>query len=201
MAKRQVDNGMKVLLVSEGEHEASGALESLVMRTLPRIVSCTWDRVSNNRIETQHSKGQGFLKRAVRWMREARKRGFDALVLVVDEDGNRRRVQEMNEAQNEDRITGTFPRALGVAIRTFDAWMLADERALSSILDAVIPTQAAPEDLTDPKAACADLLGASSCGLSQREFYAKVAKIADLLRLEQRCPKGFGVFAARLKKL
>jgi hypothetical protein len=195
------DESMRALLVSEGKHESSGALQALVQRTAPQITSCTWMDVKCEVIHTHRGQGQGFFKRAVRWILEARKRGFDVLVLVIDEDGKRKRVGEIADAQSESRVTDGMPRALGTAIRTFDAWMLADEGALSSILAVHVDRQRSPEEIADPKAICAALLAQSDCELWQREMYADIAKRIDLALLEQRCPKGFGPFAERLRLL
>jgi hypothetical protein len=192
---------MRVLLVSEGWHERAGALEALVRRVAARIQSCEWDKVTRDDIHTHRGKGQGFFKRAVRWMLEARKRGYDALVLVIDEDGRRERLSELESAQQEDVVTSRFSRALGAAVRTFDAWMLADEQALCAVLSVPVNTQPSPEHIVDPKSVCAALLEQSGCHLSQRELYAKVAEQLDVGQLEQRCPIGFGSFAERLRSL
>lgn len=192
---------MRVLLVSEGKHEESGALESLVLRTATKIQACEFAKVSRDDIHTHRGKGQGFTKRALRWLLEARKRNFDALVLVVDEDGCSERIRELTEAQNHQLVAANFPRALGIAIRSFDAWMLADEKALSVVLGCVVPTQSSPEEQRDPKSRCSALLADRSSPFSQSGFYARVAEVVDLEQLMNGCPKGFGVFAARLKSL
>jgi hypothetical protein len=140
---------MKVLLVSEGRHELAGSLETLVRRLSPHKVEVDYNKISQGGIHTHHGKGEGYYKRAVRWLLEARKRGFEAIVLVIDEDGQAERVKEIAEAQ---QYAGTeFPRAFGVAIRTFDAWMLADEQALTSVLGRPIQRQPAPETVKNPK--------------------------------------------------
>lgn len=192
---------MRVLLVSEGKHEESGALEALARRAAARITSCSWDRVNNRRIETQPGKGGAFFKRALRWILEARKSGFDALVLVIDEDGDRERIRQFAQAQQEFETTYHFPRALGIAIRSFDARILADEKALSDALRCAVQCQPLPEENRDPKADCVALRDASGTEIPLRDLYSEVAKRIDLERLAERCPKGFGVFAARLKSL
>lgn len=190
---------MRILLVSEGKHEQSGALETLVRRVCPGIVACDQDRVSRCDIHTHRGRGQGFFKRAVRWLHEAKKRGYDALVLVIDEDGESQRVQELDQAQ---QYRGTeLARAFGLAIRTFDAWMLADERALSQVLDFPVTRQALPETLKAPKEVCSDLLASSTCDCTQSELYASVAERLDLALLRERCPRGFGVLATRLEPM
>lgn len=189
---------MKVLLVSEGKHEECGALETFVRRIAKGIESYTWDKVSRNDIHTHRGRGQGFFKRAVRWILEAKKRDFDALVLVIDEDGYPDRISELDQAQSEEAATAGFPRCLGIAVRSFDAWMLADERAIAAVLGYVVPAQGAPEENHHPKEDCAKLLSGK---FSQADFYARIAATVNVQLLESRCPKGFGVFADRLRKL
>ncbi len=189
---------MKVLLVSEGKHEECGALETFVRRIAKEFESYTWDKVSRNDIHTHRGKGQGFFKRAVRWILEAKKRDYDALVLVIDEDGNPERISELDQAQREEAATAGFSRCLGIAIRSFDAWMLADEKAIAAVLGHVVPAQGAPEENRHPKEDCAKLLGGR---FSQADFYARIAASVNVQLLESRCPKGFGMFAERLRKL
>lgn len=150
-------------------------------------------------IHAHHGRGQGYFKRAVRWMLEARRRGHDALVLVIDHDGQPDRVHLFNEAQG-DRLC-SIPRALGVAVLSFDAWMLADERVLTRVLAMTVDRQGDPEEQRDPKGVCAALLHASACGLDQNVMYADVVASLDLDVLKQRCPRGFAPFAERVRAL
>lgn len=190
---------MKVLLVSEGKHELGGSLETLVMRLSQRELRIDHDRVSRCDIHAHHGKGQGFFKRAVRWMLEARNRGYEALVLVVDEDAQSERVKELTDAQAYQGVD--LRRAFGIAIRTFDAWMLADERALTSVLQCAIQRQTSPEAIHNPKQISAALCADSTAGIRQGEMYAKLAQAIELDILEERCPKGFAPFAARVRSL
>ncbi len=192
---------MRVLLVSEGAHEGSGALQHLVRRALPRMTSCEWRQVKDSRLRVHHGKGTRLLKRAVSWIRQARHEGFDALVLVIDHDGDDQRITDLDGAQEEFRITGGMPRALGVAIRSFDAWMLADEAALSQVLGYPVPRQADPEGIRDPKLSYRQLRDRASIELRQRDLYADIASQVDLQRVAERCPQGFAVFISRLQKL
>jgi hypothetical protein len=190
---------MKVLLVSEGKHELQGALETLVRRLSPHVHDVDHDLVSRRDIHTHRGIGQGFFKRAMRWTLEARKRGYEALILVVDEDGQSTRARELAMAQEYVHVA--VRRALGVAIRTFDAWMLADEQALTSVLGCVVQRQPAPEDIDVPKQVCRELLAASAKSISQAEMYSHLAGTLDLAIVEVRCPKGFGAFAARVRRI
>jgi hypothetical protein len=160
---------MKVLLVGEGAHERSGALEAFVCRLAKPPIECDSAPVSRDDIHTHRGKGQGFFKRAVRWLWEGPRRGYDAVVLVIDEDGHPERIDEVDCAQDETSITN-IPRALGVAVRTFDAWMLADERALSTALPQNVPRQPTPESIKDPKQVCKDLRDATDADIAPRDM-------------------------------
>ena len=72
---------MRVLVVAEGKHESSGALENLL------------NRLGEN--NAFHGKGQGYFKRAVRWLKEAEERGVNALILLIDEDGRDERIEQI----------------------------------------------------------------------------------------------------------
>ena len=188
---------MRVLVVAEGRHERGGALENLLKRFGQDAASFDFDRVSSREIHTFHGKGGGYFKRAVRWLLEAKKRGFDALVFLIDEDGQRERVAQIDDAQNS--ALSQLSRAMGVAIRTFDAWMLADEGALTGVLGYQVGRQRDPENIRDPKAVCASLLAESPASMTQTEMYARIANEVDMAILSARCPSGFAPFAARVE--
>ena len=91
---------MRVLVVSEGKHELSGALENLLKRLGGVSASLEFDRVSNDKIHAIHGKGQGHFKKAVRWLNEAEDRGANALILLIDEDGRSETIREIKDAQD-----------------------------------------------------------------------------------------------------
>jgi hypothetical protein len=191
---------VKVLVVCEGKHESGGALESLLRRMGPGAdVQYDWDKLSKASLHAHHGKGQGYHKRAVAWMRDAEKRGYDGLILLVDRDSQPPREADIDRAQSD--TTSAIQRALGVAIEMFDAWILADECALTEVLGVEVSRQADPETVRDPKSKVEALLRLSPRGLAATEMYAGVAKIADLAILEARCPRGFRPFAARVRSL
>ena len=190
---------MKVLVVSEGKHELSGALENLLKRLGGISASLEFDRVSNNTIHAVHGKGQGYFKRAVRWLKEAEDRGANALILLIDEDGRSERIREIRDAQ--DYHQSQLARAMGVAIRMFDAWMLADEKALTEVLGCNVNRQPAPETIRDPKETCRDLLANSDREISQSKMYAEVSVKMNIDTLCHRCPSGFSPFAARVRNI
>ncbi len=190
---------MRVLVVSEGKHEQSGALENLLRRLGGGGTVFDIDRVSSDRIRIHvvPGKGKPLFKRALRWLLEAEKRGLDALVLLIDQDGERERCRQIADAQDNEKLSH-LPRAMGVAIETFDAWMLADEEALTMVLGHTVLTQPEPETIRDPKGVCAGLLGKE---MAQREMYAQIADKIDIVELSSRCPKGFKPFAEHVRRM
>jgi hypothetical protein len=190
---------MKVLVVSEGKHEQAGALENLLRKLGAHEADLSFDRVSNNTIHAVHGKGRGYFKRAVRWLKEAENRRVDAMILLVDEDGKKERGRQIVDAQ--DCSISQLPRAMGVAIRTFDAWMLADEKALSDVLGHTVMRQSDPESIADPKAVCAGLLEGGQDPMAQSEMYARIADRLDIAVLISRCPSGFRPFAERVQRV
>ncbi len=190
---------MKVLLVGEGASELAGALKAFVNRMGISEHEIEQDKVSRRDIHAHHGKGKGYYKRAIRWMREAQKNGYDAIILLIDQDDRPERVKEFAAAQ--EYLSVPIRRALGVATRTFDAWMLADEKALTTVLEYQVSRQTDPEKLADPKRVCTDLLENSPQDMSPAKMYAAIANIVDISVLEARCSKGFGPFAQRVREL
>lgn len=193
---------MKVLIVAEGKHERSGSLETLVRRLLSGNPEFDLDDI-HRRLSPLHGIGGfDYCKRALQWIQEAQKRGYDAIVLLLDEDGYPDRIKGIDQAQARLSKTAMLPRALGVAIRTFDAWMLVDEKALSDTLSCIVLCQPSPEDIHDPKSVCKQLRDDSpDCKLGLAEMYASVAEKTCIEILEQRCPSGFKPFAERVRAL
>lgn len=201
---------MRILLVSEGKHERGmvperttdrdpGALTILVRRMLSQDVSIEEDRLARDDLPRHRGSKQGFYKKAMRWMWEAERRACDAVVLVVDEDGRKETIREIDQAQ--DDAFSPLKRALGVAIRTFDAWMLADEQALTKVLQHTVLRQRDPEENADPKATCRQLFEKSPTAMTPTQMYAQTAAQADLDILAERCPRGFAPFRDRVARL
>ncbi len=190
---------MRVLVVSEGKHERAGALENLLRKLGGGEAELIFDRVSNPDIHAFHGKGGGYFKRAVRWLMEAEKRGVEAMILLIDEDGERERRKQLEDAQN--CTLSRLARAMGVAIKMFDAWMLADEKALTEVLGCTIARQRDPESIDEPKRVCERLRANGANEMAQREMYARVALRLDIDVLTSRCRKGFNPFAERVRKM
>jgi hypothetical protein len=76
-------------------------------------------------------------------MLHATEKGFDALVFVTDADRQHERIPEFDQAQESTRFS--ISRALGIAVEAFDAWILADNSALSQVLEQAVSMQPLPE--------------------------------------------------------
>ena len=199
---------MKVLLVSEGAHElgdqdTEGALRGLVSRLLEgRELEFCQEKVSDNKKVRRHmeqGKGLPYAQRALGWVGFAREKGFEAVVLVIDRDRQEERQAGIDEAQMDARIP--LPKALGTAVESFDAWMLADERALSKVLRCTVDRQPDPEATRHPKEDCERLFRDKGSTLPVRLLYSEVARAADLGTIANRCPLGFEPFADRVKDM
>jgi len=197
---------MNVLVVSEGKHEYGtaeydGALVELTRRTIRSDARFTREKVSSQKVHIHRKAGKHkeYEKRALGWIRYARNQGFDALVFLVDQDGQQERETGVKKAQNHDGFS--LPRAMGVAIRTFDAWMLADEQALTKALGDTIQRQQAAESIKDPKGVCERLRDNSSQNMGLTKLYSQIAQTLDLDLLNERCPRGFAPFRKRVQQL
>lgn len=198
---------MKVLLVSEGRHELGdgsdpGALELLVRRLLERKVHFDCIRFADDSLHAVHGgKTKRYFKRALAWMKYAAQKGFDAVIVVIDDDGEPRRRKQFDDAQ-ESRFC-TIRRALGVAVREFDAWILADHQTLSRVLGMRVKPQDNVERLNDPKQVCKGLLDESRYkgDMTPTKMYALVAGAVNLDTVKKRCPAGFAPFAQRVQAL
>lgn len=198
---------MRVLLVSEGRHELGdgsepGALELLVRRLLKRDLHVECDRFASGALHAVHGgKTKKYFKRALAWMKHAGREGFDAVIVVIDDDDEPRRRQQFDDAQESSFCA--IRRALGVAVREFDAWILADERSLSGVLGMPVEPQDDVERLSDPKQVCRGLLDRSERkgGITPTKMYAQVAQEANLDTLIKRCPTGFAPFERRVRAL
>jgi hypothetical protein len=202
---------MKILLISEGDHElgdsrrvpeASGALEVIVRKILNCEIQCTPRLIKDDRIRDHRSagKGGGYFKLFVACIRCAEKEGFDAVVVVVDhDDADRDRLLQAAAAQADDTVNK--PRAIGVAIRSFDAWMLADHAAISTALNCRVDMIGSIESHKSPKQHFRQLRDGAGDSGRIRDLYARVAELARLEVLESSCPAGFKPFAENVRTL
>lgn len=204
---------MRVLVISEGKHElnhktrdseVSGALVQLVERILnhPKAIenlSIVWQDTGSFGDITSQDHGTGganYKRKAMSWIRRAENQKYDAIVIVVDQDNAPGRREGLDAAQEDGRLS--LPRAIGLAVKSFDAWMLADEKAISIALGRTVQTQKLPEGHKSPKEQMETII-ANCDGMS--DVYSRIAKEARIDTLCTRCPRGFRPFHDRVAKL
>lgn len=194
---------MKVLLVAEGDHEHAGALAKLVERLLEFPAAFDPKTVRDIPVTKQIQGSKDKLKKkALMWVRHAQNQGHDAVVFIVDHDGYDDRHRQLDEAQAEVSTEFFLKRAFGVAVQTFDCWMIADEVALNLATGKTVDRFPSPEELKTAKNDCRSLLASSTIpDRSQGEFYTDIATNSRIAELDKRCPKGFRPFAERVRKL
>jgi hypothetical protein len=201
---------MRVLIVSEGASELgtaehAGSLGVLVERLrAERNEKLEFESITVRHPELVrfHGKGGGMEKKAISCLRYAEKKGYEAVVLVIDQDDEKYKYRrnEIAKAQASDKYAG-IRRAMGVAVLTFDAWVLADEVALSKVVEKTVSAQPDPEGISDAKSHCRLLREEHGCAMRMAEFYTLVAGHARLKVWEERCAEGFGVFARRVREM
>ncbi|TWT93946.1 hypothetical protein [Stieleria varia] len=195
----------RVWVICEGKHEHGGALESLIRRIMTNPDDCEFEFESwksprgKSRKFRSTSRGDGVLKKFVSILYDAQSLGFDRVIAGVDCDRAHGRIRSIDQAQRNDEFL--IPRAFGIAIETFDAWFLADEKALSRVFSLAIETQPAPESNRDAKASMAAIRDASGVDIGLADAYARLSEIIDLDMVARRCNKGFAVWRDRVAKL
>lgn len=195
-----------VLIVAEGDHELAGghadaALTTLVRRLLGDGIDLQVSSKRSREVSghTHAGKGDRLGRKFIGIMKFAERNGYDAVVILMDHDGVDTRLKSATYAQ-EATVT-SFPRAVGIAVRSFDAWFLADHAALSQVVSMTVHMQPDPESHSDPKKECQMLNAAMAEERRLRDFYAAIAAIVDLQILRNRCPVGFAEFANRVEGL
>jgi hypothetical protein len=199
----KVDDEMKAMGIEKP------ALTMLVHRMLGEpagvdYVSCRF-KEAVGRLQEFPGKGNGLQKRLKLCLARARKMNYDAVVLVQDRD--RKSVNEafkpLEDVREAVSPLGSSPGcALGLAIETFDAWMICDPEAIEHAGGDKNQHHPSPENLdkterTDqhPKEWAANAFGGKS-GLHIP--YAKVAKVICLDTLRKACSGGFAPFEREL---
>ncbi|MFT5195773.1 MAG: hypothetical protein ACI85U_002796 [Candidatus Promineifilaceae bacterium] len=149
------------------------------------------------------------------------KNEIDLFVILVDADAepHDKRKSDMEKAvaaagkhfldENEETLTG---KAVGgLAIKTFDTWLLADDANLKAVLDVAIEIELTENleelptgsDSNSSKQRLAQIIEGSSV-ISDRDnqkylkCYWLLAESIDLDQIKQRCPEGYGEFAKKL---
>jgi hypothetical protein len=131
-------------------------------------------------------------------------------VILVDRDGKRvggDRLTKLREGRRTAASEVPTCAAVGVAIETIEAWLLADEGAMTEVIGVNIARQPDPETLDGakgtprhPKAVLeACMTPAKARGLRAADIKRRIAEAADLKVVEARCSAGFGRFAQEVR--
>ena len=180
------------------------ALPRLVHRLLGEPARAKYELRLFRRIEHVRGKGDVWRKKAEAAIALARERGFDALVIVIDRDRQSRggKCRPVSDGRDGMAHLGYPPCAVGCAIETFDAWMIADGSAVGAADGDAARSHPDPESLDQeegtgrhPKDRAIELFGSAG---ALTAAYAQVAAHVDLNLLEKLCPRGFAPFAAEV---
>jgi hypothetical protein len=197
---------MRVLLISEGPHEGNPdderpqALRCLAQQVLPAEATYEWLNVRDlPRGNPLPGKGGGHFKLGLKALWHATRQQFQAVVLVTDADGRHERLAQFEQAQASDRFV--IPRAFGIAVEAFDAWIPADHQALAQAFQRNVGLQSSCESIRQPKEICRNLIREHGWAGGQSEFYETVCRCVNLQTIANRSPRGFAPFLERLQNL
>lgn len=209
---------LRVLVLGDGANELGREFGRLLsadhLPALPRIVHRLLGEPGNvlyepgvfRQVEHGRGKGKAFEKKTKAAILLAKHNGHHAVVIVRDRDRSpsAEKVDPIIRKRDSMIRPDLPPCAVGCAIETFDAWMIADGRAVHAAGGDPGKTHRSPESLDGkegtgrhPKDVAAEVFG-SKKGLGDK--YAVVAANADLPLLVKTCPQGFKPFADEVRE-
>jgi len=204
---------MKVVLLCEGPTEGRAVKGESALGHIVKKVTGRADMDFLAPPRRRRIRGAGTILKSGRVLIRECNLYADAVVMLVDNDRRPRRerlgiLQRQRDAARS-RKDVVVRIALGVAIETFEAWLLADRKALkeSLALSEMPPDEGSPEGLNGrpgsgnhPKDKLNPLVAKDT---RQRSYVECVADIASRTRIDEltrRCPKGFEPFARELRR-
>lgn len=208
---------LRVVVYGEGKHELGAgaprevsrkempALARLVDRLLGEPQHVSYECRPFSRVPPVHKKGPRFARKTQSAIYQAHRDGFDAVAVVVDRDRNSDadRIEALREGRDGMGPGNYPPCAVGVAVETFDAWMIVDGGAVKAAGGKAGNSFLGAEGLSGkegskkhPKDVARTIFG-EDASLSER--YAIVAGCVDLEHLVKCCPRGFGRFAEDIR--
>jgi hypothetical protein len=207
---------LSILVLSDGPHEIGHTGDSAAtgdgLPPLSMLVSRILGTPSHVQFKTgalrkagRAHKGEGHARKASLAIADARKEGHDAVVILLDADGDKvGRRAALERGRTDVPSTQSLPCAVGVAVETFDAWMIADGSAIGKAGGNASISHPSPESLGDkegtgnhPKDRAGEIFGDKKA-LGPK--YKVVAAHVDTDLLEKCCPKGFGPFAQEIRE-
>ncbi len=205
-----------LLVVSEGARDvgrATGLHEGAVRVLVRKVVDAREGR-STSEFEVlgveaprAHRKERGDTRRLSLALSEMKAFGCHSVAFVIDADGYTDRLSRLEDERLAiERVAGEQPIALGVAVQTVEAWLLADETALNGAVapEPKIVTQPDPESLwgaartpAHPKAIFEAFVAMGAQPTAAP--YDAVASRTRIDVLEKRCPS-FRRFADEVRQ-
>lgn len=218
---------MKVLFVGEGPHDigrteygteftpADGIVSTLCKRISPNI-SNESASISLRRLTAYSPSKKAGLDHKLRIATElAKRRGFGGTIAVVDDDnGKHGRLEQLKDGQRSCLNDDPNHRiAVGVAVKSIEAWVLADPKALAQCLGKSVgeveqkyrpgnveqfhdqsgkPEYHSKKLLED----IARMDHKEDC----TEWRVDVVALADVATVERHCPSGFKPFADDVRR-
>ncbi|HDY66014.1 MAG TPA: hypothetical protein ENH84_07280 [Phycisphaerae bacterium] len=207
---------LRILIFGDGENELGKieteyapsddlpALPRLIHRVLGEPAQTTYTTKKFKKIKAAHGRGGKWAKKTKRAIEDARKGGYQGTVILIDRD--RKSSAERLGPLTDARDAMLACCAVGNAVETFDAWMIADGKAVREATGKATQSQShpKPEKLNKdegtgnhPKDWATRIFGGTS---SLTPAYAVVALHADIDLLKRTCPKGFAPFAKDIEK-
>lgn len=195
---------MRIVLLSEGNSDVAigdactrGAIAILLRRVITEFKRIDPDAVilHGDRLP-RLNRGSGF-DRKVRMAIEKYDGKADALAIVIDRDGPENAVRLELLRAGRDGSARSFARktVVGVAVEMMEAWLLADSRALATVLSTA-GAQPDPETVRDPKSELTRL--ARLVDKRPGDCIDEIARKADLQRVCDRC-RSFEEFVKEVK--
>jgi hypothetical protein len=206
-----------ILVFGEGRHELGPELDNPVGPDNLHPLPCLIHRLINTPPDARyiptrfasvpHVGGKGRLhgklaRKVNRAVLQAKAKGCAGVVILIDQDRDRKTNRLEALRQGRESLAGNPiypPCAVGTAIETFEAWMIADPEAIKKAGGDPSKAPPNPEAHRTPKAA-ADRVFQTSGGSGLGERYRVVALQADIGTLERRCPGGFKPFAEEVRE-
>ncbi len=172
-----------------------------------RVVRTAFPRltIAPDSVLRPRKRGHGFIRELPIFCRRLREDGVDIVVAVVDTDNTRinerlRLLREAKELCAQGQIAVCI--AEGLAVRSVEAWLLADEQAIFDVFGgkrADVSFSSAPENDPSPKRTLNNIVRTLTNGreVTFVSFADELAERIDLERLRRRCPH-FDRFAGNL---
>lgn len=192
-------NYMKIGICVEGQNDIEA------IKTLLSKINSTYDSLSEVNYEPRYHRGYpDLIGHLHQTLFEFNQLNIELIVVLIDNDREKKnkRLKRLIEKCRKSKCNYDFI-APGVAVEALEAWLLADESALSKVAKKTIPCQPSPENIQKPDEVLKQITQSSSIGIPYHEVLRGIASELDLNIVLRRCKsfKNFHSFySLRLKR-